>query len=146
MEFCRRAGTWICAYIVLFTTLIGTRCAVLCLKPDGSVTIASSLDGSRCSGCPDDSESAGSFDPRLPSISVNSSCPCIDLPLTSVDIAQSRVSVSTPKLWQPILHAIPESRHFFGPSQKTSQKEFHRSRDLRLNPALVYRRSIVILI
>ena len=51
---------------------------VLCLEPDGAMTVELASDANRCGGCPEGTN--GSREVTVPAVDP-SDCPCIDIPL-----------------------------------------------------------------
>jgi hypothetical protein len=73
-----RLTTWLCLVATLLMGISPGQALVLCLEPEGGVTVELASEANRCGGCADDT--TGSREPAVPAADP-SDCPCIDIPL-----------------------------------------------------------------
>lgn len=79
-----RLTTWLCLVATLLMGISPGQALVLCLEPDGSMTVELASGAIRCGGCPEGAScpegKSGSREVTVPAVDP-SDCPCIDIPL-----------------------------------------------------------------
>jgi hypothetical protein len=94
-----RLTTWLCLVATLLMGISPGQALVLCLEPNGGVTVELASDANRCGGCPDDA--SGSREGTVPAAD-HPDCPCIDIPLVlggkqdQLELKQVDLPVSPP--------------------------------------------------
>jgi len=97
----RRLTAWLCLVLGLVSGFSPAQALVLCVEPEGGVSLELAFDGSGCDGCPASDERGARPDASQLS-NAPADCACIDIPLATV-VEQRRQQADAG-------HAVPD-RH-----------------------------------
>lgn len=91
--FLHRLTAWLCLAVALFSGLAPARGLVVCLEPDGCMSIEVTADGKHCGGC-EAHQSPSNGGARSVSAASSTGCPCIDLAVSVATENQKVLSKS----------------------------------------------------
>lgn len=94
--FFQRITAWLCLALVFLTGLTPAQGLVLCLEPDGCISVEIATVANTCNGC--DGHEEGTR-PSAPSaeVATEAGCPCVDLTLSG-SVQEQRIQPKSIKL------------------------------------------------
>ena len=76
----QRAAAWLCLAVAILTGFSPAQGFVICLEPDGRVSVEIATSAEACGGCESPRDHTTTPKPTVRSAQV-SDCPCVDLPV-----------------------------------------------------------------
>lgn len=89
MHRIERIAGWLCLVLTLLTGAVPAQSFVICIEPDGCVTLEAADSGGACGGCESHAVEPGKSAEEL-SPALDIACPCVDVTV-AVSVQDSRV-------------------------------------------------------